>query len=87
MNAPFECIYYNEIRSHNSTADILKTKIRWQIHYQGKKNTYTNKHLQTRERSSKNKEQKFKYSNKRSKAIRINKPQRNKKKKFKYKNR
>ena len=41
MNAPFECIYYNEIRSHNSTADILKTKNRWQIHYQGKKNTYT----------------------------------------------
>ena len=26
MNAPFECIYNNEIRSYNSTADILKTK-------------------------------------------------------------
>ena len=45
MNAPFECIYYNEIISHNITADILKTKNRWQIHYQRKKNTYINMHL------------------------------------------
>ena len=45
MNAPFECIYYNEIRSHNITADILKTKNRWQIYYQRKKNTYINMHL------------------------------------------
>ena len=40
-----------------------------------------------RKEVQKNKEQKFKYSNKRSKPIKINKPQRNKKKKFKYKNR